>query len=384
MTTALTIVHLGPGQSEHIRRLARDQAARGHRVVVVTDEAQGPYPPLQGVAYRFYSGRVRLPRRARQIRAVLEKEKADVLHSHYLNVGGFLGVATGFHPHLMHGWGSDVFIAPHYSQAQLLKTRLALRTADFVLSPSTVMRDELSRLGLGLKHNEALAWGIDTRHFAPKPAEAATFRKKYGLDDGLVVFSPRALQPLYHQDKLVEAWARVLLDVPNARLLLSRYGAEAPFALHLENLIAKLGLGANVSWLEPLDYDGLPGAYSAADVVVSIPRSDAPAITVLEAMACARPVVVSDLPALHEIVRDGVNGRLVNVHSPEAIAEGLVHVLKLSPAEREAMGAVNRKFVDDNLGRDKTLDRIDAIYRNMGAPVFAPMRSFTNLLRGGA
>lgn len=382
MTTALTIVHLGPGQSEHIRRLARDQAARGHRVVVVTDEAQGPYPPLQGVAYRFYSGRVRLPRRARQIRAVLEKEKADVLHSHYLNVGGFLGVATGFHPHLMHGWGSDVFIAPHYSRVQLLKTRLALRTADYVLSPSTVMRDELSRLGLGLKRNEALPWGIDTLHFAAKPAEAAAFRAAHGLGDGPVVFSPRALQPLYHQDKLVEAWARVLLEAPQARLVLSRYAAEAAFALHLENVIDKLGLGDNVSWLDPLAYADLPAAYSAADVVVSIPRSDAPAITVLEAMACARPVVVSDLPALHEIVREGVNGFLVDVHDPGAIAAGLVSALKLSPAEREAMGRANRAFVDTNLKRESTLARIDAIYRSFAPPGFNPLRSLFNLAGG--
>lgn len=374
------VVHLGPGTSEHIRRLARDQARRGHRVTILADSAHGPFAPLEGVAYATYDGARRLPYRVRRILGVLREARADVLHSHYLNIGGFLGAFSGFHPHLMHGWGSDVFLAPHYSALQNLKTRMALRSADYVLTPSTVMRDALNRLGLGLARNEALPWGIDTDHFAPNPAAAGAFRARLGLGDGLVVFSPRALQPLYHQDKLIEAWNIVNQRLPGARLLVSRYGADAAFEAALRRRIDTLGLADQVRWVDPLAYDELPAAYAAADVVVSIPRSDAPAITVLEAMACARPVAVSDLPALHEIIREGVNGVLVDVHDPAAIANGLLTLLQTAPAHRMSIGETNRAYVLAHARRETTLARLDAIYAAFAPPGVRPARTLRNLM----
>jgi glycosyltransferase involved in cell wall biosynthesis len=73
--------------------------------------------------------------------------------------------------------------------------------------------------------------------------------------------------------------------------------------------------------------DQLPALLNSAAVVVSVPESDGTSVTLLEALFCERPVVVSDIPANREWVSNGTRGRLVPIREPAALGNALQAII---------------------------------------------------------
>jgi glycosyltransferase involved in cell wall biosynthesis len=83
-------------------------------------------------------------------------------------------------------------------------------------------------------------------------------------------------------------------------------------------------------------------------------------MSVLEAMACGRAVVVTDDGGLRHIVTDK-GGRKVPVADSQKLAEALVEILR-NEALAQSMGVHNRKQVEDQYAWDKVIDQIEALY----------------------
>lgn len=71
--------------------------------------------------------------------------------------------------------------------------------------------------------------------------------------------------------------------------------------------------------------------------------------SLLEAAACGRPIVTTDMPGCREAVRHGNNGLLVPIHDPQALSEAII-TLADDPARRTAMGAAGRLLVEKDFG----------------------------------
>ena len=71
--------------------------------------------------------------------------------------------------------------------------------------------------------------------------------------------------------------------------------------------------------------------------------------SLLEAAACGRPIVTTDMPGCREAVRHGDNGLLVPIHDPRALSEAII-TLADDPVRRTAMGAAGRSLVEKNFG----------------------------------
>lgn len=376
----MTIALLGAGGSPHITRLAETLTGRGHRVHIISEARHGPFPELPGIEFLLYDNRLPFFQRIAQVRNLLRTLAPDVLHSHYVNVGGFVGVASLFHPHVMTAWGNDIFVAPTYSRAQYLKTVFALRTADYVLSPSKALQSKMVEMAGILRHNDVIQWGVDTTVF--RPASAAQTRRDLGWPQDPIVYSPRALDPLYNQDVLLRAWPLVKLEIQNARLMLKRLNPDPDFEKSLLLLASELGIESDISWLEPTTYQDLPRHFQASDVVVSIPSSDGTPTTMLEALACGKPVVACDLQTIRDWIIEDIHGKLVDPKNPKALAAAIVAMLRLSPESQAQMTAVNRKLVEVRAGVEANTSRLEAIYQSLGPKKgFSPTRSLVNSLR---
>ena len=122
-------------------------------------------------------------------------------------------------------------------------------------------------------------------------------------------------------DDLVHAFALLAPEFPQLRLLIVGDGVAAPA---LQEQVRSLGLADRAIFTGRVPRDQAPLYHQALDVFV-VPRKDLDvtrAVTPLkpvEALASARPVVGSDLPALREIIDDGGNGLLVPAASPESL-----------------------------------------------------------------
>jgi glycosyltransferase involved in cell wall biosynthesis len=361
--TTLKIALLGVGSSPHIQRLAKSLAALGHEMTVISAAKYGPFPEIANVSFRTFESGVSPIKKLAQIKAILEATKPDVLHSHFVNYGGVLGTATGYHPHLISAWGCDVLNVPRESLLKKIAVTGALRAADGLLPVSTQLRDEITRLTGGHPFNVVSHWGVSTDHFSISEA-GARFRERYGISkDERVALSPRLVEPLYMQHQLFEAWPAVKAHVPKARLMVLRsIVTDENYLRTLEKRAADLGFSDEIIWIEKVSFEDMPGMYLAADAVVSIARSDGTPMTVLEAMSCGRPMVVSDLPSLKEWVENDVNGLRVNQNSVPAVADAVASMLAIDGGARDAMSRANRAKIREVGDHRKCIGEIEKIY----------------------
>ena len=361
----MRVAILGPGSSPHVYRLAADLAKRGHETHVVSGDKFIPVAEPSGVEFHFYKSEQNFFSQARAVRQFLALLKPDVLHSHAVNHGGYLGMASGFHPHIMTAWGSDILVHPKRSALHRLETAVALRSAEHVLSDSRDIRDEMNRISRGLRKNTLLYWGADLQHFSP--GEGAEFRARIGLGAEPFVLSPRLLTETYNQDVMIRAWPEVLRQVPNAKLGILRYLPIPEYEQKVKALADSLHVTPHVMFLEKLTFDELPKAYRASDLILSIPTSDGTPVTLMEALGCGAIVVACDLPALVDWVKEGETGFLVNPKDPAELAKKIVTGLQLSKHERLRMSAAGRALVERQGNRENYLASLEKIYRSTTA-----------------
>lgn len=174
--------------------------------------------------------------------------------------------------------------------------------------------------------------GVDGSLFHPDYHEKrAAWRFVLDIpDDATVLLSPRGWSKTYGQEHIMAAFAQVYqrLNMPLVLVFLGVGRMRRPEALAQEvlNLGASLGVGHAIRWIPQAPFEDMPGVYALADIVVNYPRSDAFPSTLLEAAACARPVITSDLPAYRNTFVEQFC-RLVEPENPAALAEAIVELI---------------------------------------------------------
>ena len=136
-----------------------------------------------------------------------------------------------------------------------------------------------------------------------------------------MILSPRGLKDIYNPDVVVRAFARVREAVPDAQLVLKHSGVD-------ELLKPGWRDAPGVKVVGHVEADEMVDLFRAAEVTVSIPRSDSSPRSVWEAMAAGSATVLSDLPWAHELIEDGR------------------HALLVTPAEEAVAAAIERLLAD--------------------------------------
>jgi glycosyltransferase involved in cell wall biosynthesis len=204
-------------------------------------------------------------------------------------------------------------------------------------------------------------FGVDSEKFVPGPAPAA-LRASLGLDGRRVVFSPRGLRPMYRHEVAIEALA-LLPD--GVSLLLVAWQADPDYLVRLKALVAERGLGSRVRFVESIPHDAIAEYYRLADVVVSLPTSDAFPVTALECMACGVPIVMGEVPSAHEGLDAVDPGAVVPGGDPVAVAAALRTRLGLSPPARADLAARLRRAAIERGDVRRNLLEMESMYLNL-------------------
>jgi glycosyltransferase involved in cell wall biosynthesis len=225
----------------------------------------------------------------------------------------------------------------HYPHDATLVANARLKLADALVGVSHFTAATYERNGkLRPERVYAVHNAIDTEAFRPDVADAARaeMRRHLGLPlDARVIGCVARLMRWKGQDRLLDAFALVRAKIPNAHLILA--GETLDLAPHgagdyrdyLLRRAAALGLANAVHLPGFIPASTMPHFYGALDLLAH-PSSEEPfGLVVVEAMASGRPVIASDRGGTPEIIRDGTDGLLVPVDSPQAVASAITRVL---------------------------------------------------------
>jgi glycosyltransferase involved in cell wall biosynthesis len=234
--------------------------------------------------------------------------------------------------------------------ATLRWERFGARWADVVLC---VSEDE-RRLGIaeGVDASyRVLPNGVDLQAFPVTDRSSA--RDRLGLGNEPLVVCVGRLHRQKNQAALLDAWPLVRSSIPDARLVLLGEGPDRDeLASRLVDGVTLAGQTNDVrSWL------------AAADVVAQPSRWEGMSLSLLEALAAARSVVVTDVPGMREVVVDGV-GAVVPPDDTSSLAAALSARLA-DPALADAEGAAGRARVESHHDRRNQFDGIAALYEEL-------------------
>ena len=203
----------------------------------------------------------------------------------------------------------------------------------------------------GIERVEVVPLGVDLDRFHPDRREPA-IRRELGIDEDVAFFIYGGrLHGEKHVETLVEAYDRLPEDF-DAHLVLV---GEGPLREQL-TAMAEQRPGLHILPYEQ-DTDRFAGLLAAADVYVSAGPHETFALSVIEAMACALPVVGVEAGALRERLGND-RGRLVPVDDAAVMAAAMTAVYH----QRYALGAAARRHVVERFSWERTFHRLIALY----------------------
>jgi glycosyltransferase involved in cell wall biosynthesis len=160
-------------------------------------------------------------------------------------------------------------------------------------------------------------------------------------------------------DVVVKAFAQAAAREPRLRLLLLGNGSQAKM---IHRMVADHGLTDRVHWGGQVNNLDLPDYYRAADLYLSASHSDGSSVSLLEALACGRPVLVSDIPGNREWITPGVQGWLFPDGDAIALAEAVLQAVRLQ-SQLPDMGRAARRLAEQRADWSKNAQRLEQAYQ---------------------
>lgn len=224
-----------------------------------------------------------------------------------------------------------------------------------VVSPATAR--ELEEYGLDADSIRVLGVGIDHHTFVP-PQRRRSRRNGYILYAGRLAYQKGLLD-------LLECARIVCRKHPEARFVLA---GDGPLRKKLQSEVDRLELVGRVQLPGHIDYwkqrRELVELYQDATVYVQPSHHEGLPASLLEAMACGRPVVATEIGGNCDAVSPGENGLLVPAHSPHTMAAAICRLLEDEPLRVE-LGIAARRTIEERFTWEVVTDRILKCYETV-------------------
>jgi len=366
---ALHVAYLSAGLQErgYETTLVAGELARGEESMAFVAESRGvevravselrrQVSPFRDVVAAF------------RLAGLIRSTRPDVVHTHTAKAGAVGRVAvvlSGIRPrpvvvHTFHGHVLRGYFGPLTAWGFRLLERILARTTDALVAVSPQVRDDLVRLGvapadkfvvvrLGIELEERVGGNGDARERT---------RRLLGIpDDRFVVGWMGRMTAVKRTDDVLLALKGLHeRGVPAALCLVG----DGPDRDQLEERAHELGIARDCF---SLGYqDAVADWYAAFDAMILPSANEGTPVSVIESLAAGRPVVATDVGGVSDVVRDGVDGFLVEAADVDALADRLQE-LAADPERRRAMGEAGRERVLHRYAVARLVDDVDRLYR---------------------
>ncbi len=202
--------------------------------------------------------------------------------------------------------------------------------------------------------------GIDVKDF--EGVSGRKFRERYNLKDDFILLQVGTLIHYKRQEDSIKALAILSKKYSNLKLVF--IGIESKnYKEKLLNLIKDYKLEDKVLFLGSVPDEVLKQAYAASDVFL-FPAFQSWSLVTVEAMASGKPVIVSNMCGVSEIIKNGVNGFVIN-HGDYKMMARYIELLINDRSLRERIGRNAYKFVKKNLSWEKYAENMERIFEEV-------------------
>jgi len=362
--------------------ISKELVKRGHEVVVFTTDMYSPFLRFKGkenptwvsgiAVYRFENLLNELAWKNMPIALGMASalknhiQDFDVVHAHLWRC--FQAPLTH---HYARKYGVPYVLQIHGSLPRIFgKQRLKwiydvlfgyrlLRDAAKVIALSWMEAEQYKGIGVPEEKIEVVPNGIDLSEYTNLPPKG-WFKKKFGIDEDekMVLYLGR-IHKIKGIDILVKAFADVVGKLECVKLVV--VGPDDGFLGELESLIKALRIEKNVLLLGPLYGRDKLEAYVDADVYVLPSRYETFPMSVLEAVACGTPIILTEKCGIAEYLKDKVS--LVVKPNPEELVKALLEMLQ--DEERQHIFRRNGRMIIREFDISEIISKLEEVYEGI-------------------
>lgn len=297
------------------------------------------------------------------------KHRFDVIHAHWLLPNGFIAAIVSKLckiPVVITLHGSDIFVSKLNPVFKAI-AKWTLKHTAMVTSVTPAFLPELAALGVPEEKRCLIPNGVDPEVFPPPtPKQLIELQNKLSIpEEQRVVFALGRIVLKKGFDILIQALPSVREKCPQTTVIIGGDGSDLA---RLKTLAKEKGVSdiirfpGNINRLEVPIYFYLCDLFVLPAVVDPKGNMDGCPIVILEAMACGKPVVSSEISGIPIVVQNDKTGLLVEQKNPDALAAAITSLLK-NPEKREQFGRAAQQRIRHELTWAKTIEQFIEIYQ---------------------
>ena len=378
------------GVETHLTILLPTMVEMGHNVSLLTcsveggkgfDEYRGvkihrvPIMDLNWLAHRGLDGIEKEVRE--EFARFIDAQKPDVLHAH--NMHYFSRAHAKTLEEMSIKKGIPLFLTAHnvWDDDLYLDLTTNIRWTH-IIAVSHFIEKELIGIGCSYHQTTTIHHGVDEKMFHPKISPKPIYKKFPQLKNKKIFFHPARMGMAKGCDVSIKALRLVKERIPNAMLVLAGTKNIVDWGMtqqkdiaYMVHLVERFNLRDNVL-IDSYLLEDMPMIYAASQVCIYPSTASEPfGLTMLEAMASAKPMVVTKMGGMPEIIGDGINGFVIPVKGYEELASRVIQLFS-DDELRERLGNVGRNMVEKSYTRKSVAQATLGLYNkfaNIGSEV---------------
>lgn len=372
------------GIEQSIRSFCDEFRRLGHEVFIVAPSQEGKAEDEEHVIRvpalkKFYKTdfSINLPVPG-LLPKIMRTFSPDIVHSHHpFFMGDFaLRLSRQYHLPLIFTYHIMVekyvhYLPIHNEGAKRFVIEIAAgyaNLADRVIVPGPGVREILLRRGV-TSPVDVIPTGVDLKHFSG--GNGADFRARNRIPpDAFVIGHVGRLAPEKNLDFLTGCLVEFLKEEPRAHVLMVGQG---PSQRMIRAAFERSGLEARLHLTGFLYKEDLADAYCAMDGFAFASLSETQGVVLLEAMAAGVPVVTVDAPGTREVVKDRLNGRMIESPDQREFIDALAWMLGCPPEELRALKR-QAKETAGNYSISSCARQMLAVYEDLRGKKIDPLR----------
>ena len=364
--------------------LSKNLTKRGHEVVVYTTDIKDRYSRLaeiqggrniDGIKVWYYRNisntlatkyRLSVPR-GMSLAIRRKINSFDIIHLH--NFRTFQNILIHHYakkydiPYVLQAHGSlTTFFHKRWLKRifDVIWGRRILKDVSKVFALTPIEAEQYKNMGVSEHKIEIVPNGLDLSEFDNLP-ERGEFRTKYGLDANqkIILFLGR-IHRIKGLDLLIKVFSDLAKFLDDVKLVIA--GPDDGYLTSLKKLVADSEISEKVLFTGPLYGQEKLKAYVDADVYILPSFYETFPMTLLEAMACGTPVIVTDRCGIADVI-NGQAG-LVVPYDKEQLRDALLHMLS-DDQMRLRFGEKGKLLVREKFNWEKIAEQVEGVYRGV-------------------